>query len=134
MTDVTSVTETNRATVAAFYEAGIRGDLEALLAMMHDDVVVHEPSFLPYGGDYVGKGAFVDMFSVVVKYLDVSGLKVQYLVADGDRVLGIIRIPDLNTGQETLLAEESTLRDGKIASVRVFYFDAQSMIRQALGQ
>jgi hypothetical protein len=55
-------------------------------------------------------------------------ISADYLVADGDRVFGVIRMPDLKTGKDVLLAEESVIRDGSIVDMRIFFHDAQSLI------
>jgi ketosteroid isomerase-like protein len=131
MTAMTSLTEQNRAVVQALYDAGARGDVPALMSCLAQDIVVHEPAFLPYGGRYVGQEAFLTMFSQINEHLDLSAITLDYLVADNERVIGVLRIPDRATGQDTVLAEQSTLRDGKIVDMRIFYFDPQSMISTA---
>jgi uncharacterized protein len=128
MTTDMSLTEQNRAVVAALYDAGARGDVPGLLSHLAEDVVVHEPAFLPYGGDYVGRDAFLAMFGEIGKYLDLSAISLEYLVADGERVIGVLRIPDRATGEQTMLAEQSTLRDGEVVEMRIFYYDPQSII------
>jgi ketosteroid isomerase-like protein len=122
------VTEANRTVVQNLYAAGINGDIAGLLSAMADDVVIHEPAFLPYGGVYVGKDAFVGMYEKLATLLDVTKIRLEYTVADGDRVIGVLRIPDLNTGQDIVFAEQSTLRDGKVVDFRIFFHDAQSLI------
>ncbi len=128
MTASTNLTEANRAVVENMYAAGINGDLPGLLSAMADDVVIHEPAFLPYGGTYVGRDAFVGMYAKLAKVLDVSRIRLDYLVADGDRVIGVLRIPDLTTGEDIVFAEQSTLRDGKVVDFQIFFHDAQSLI------
>jgi hypothetical protein len=122
------VTEQSRAIVAALYEAAKAGDVEGVLAVMDDEVVVHEPEFLPYGGTYQGKQGFLDLFTKIVKVYDMTAVQYDYLVADGDKVIGILRMPDLNTGQDVLLAEQSIVRDGKVVDMRIFFHDTQSLI------
>jgi ketosteroid isomerase-like protein len=130
MTTSTRVTEANRTVVQNLYEAGISGDIPGLLSAMADDVVIREPEFLPYGGVYVGKDAFLGMYEKVATLLDVTKIRLEYTVADGDRVIGLLRMPDLNTGQDIVFAEQSTLRDGKVVDMQIFYYDAQSLIGQ----
>jgi hypothetical protein len=122
------LTEQNRALVQSMYAAATRGDAESLMSLLADDVVVHEPDYLPYGAEYVGKEAFAGLFGKISQLLDLTDVKLDYLVADNDRVIGVLRIPDRNTGKDTLFAEQSTIRDGKIVDLRIFYYDAQSMI------
>ena len=46
--------------------------------------------------------------------LDVAQMQVIRMVAEGDRAIGIIEMPDIATGEQILLAEESLIHDGKV--------------------
>lgn len=128
MTSATDLTERNRAVVRGLYDAATSGDLPGALEALAEDVVVYEPDFLPYGGVYRGKQAFVELFGKIAQCLDLSRVTVHYYVADGERVIAVLGIPDLTTGELAHFAEQSTVRDGKIAEMRLFYYDPQSMI------
>jgi hypothetical protein len=120
----------NRQTVLDFYAAGVRGDLDAFVSFMSEDFVLHEPPFLPYGGAYRTKQGMLEGFAKICEYLDVSGLEIDHMVADGEHVIGILRAPDRATGELVLIAEESTLRDGKIVEMRVFFHEGRSLIKR----
>jgi predicted SnoaL-like aldol condensation-catalyzing enzyme len=128
MTTPTDTTEISRRLVEELYDAAVAADVEGVLFRLDDSVIVHEPDFLPYGGEYHGKQGFVDLYTKIAKVYDVAKIRVDYLVADGDRVIGVIRMPDLNTGNDVLLAEQSTVRDGKVIDMRIFFHDTQSLI------
>ena len=49
----------NKAVLEAFVQAFIDGDLERMSSHLADDVVLHEAAVLPYGGDHVGRLAFL---------------------------------------------------------------------------
>ena len=49
-TQTQSATEENRALIAAFYAAGLEGDIDKMTDMLTPDIVIHEPAYLPYGG------------------------------------------------------------------------------------
>jgi ketosteroid isomerase-like protein len=127
MTGTESLTERNRAIVQAMYEAGQRGDVEALASFVTDDIVVDEPPFLPYGNVYKGKQEFLRLFETIAKFLDVSQLRVHYLIADGERVATCLGVPDLTTGKPVSLLEQSTLKDGKVTHLKLFYNDPGTM-------
>lgn len=120
----------NRQIVVDFYAAGVRGDLDSFLSYLSDDFVLYEPPFLPYGGAYHGKQAMLEGFGEIGRYLDVKGLEVDHLVADGEHVIGILRAPDRTTGELVLIAEESTLRDDKIVEMRVFFHEGRSLVKR----
>ena len=122
-----SLTEQNRAIAEAMYAAVLAGDVDALAAYFADDIVVSEPPFLPFGTVCHGKEAFMRLFPVINQYLDVTQVKVHHVVADGDRVIGCIGIPDRATGNLTHMLEQFTLCDGKVTAIQLFYYDAGTM-------
>ena len=128
MTSTQSTTEHNRAVVEAAYTAVSAGDVEGLFDNCHDDVTVSEPAFLPFGRVYRGKEEFLQLFPAITRYLDVSKVEVHFVIADHDRAVGCIGMPDLKSGAKTLMLELFTLREGKIAEIQLFYYDAGSMV------
>jgi hypothetical protein len=128
MTATSSLTEQNRATVESMYAAVTSGDIEGFLSHLADDIVIDEPLYLPYGKVYRGKREFLELFPKLNQYVDASQIKVHYLIADGDRVAACLGLPDVNTGKAVHLLEQSTLRDGKVAEIKLFYYDAGTMM------
>ena len=123
MSSQSSATEISRQIVTQFYESLAAGKFEEVMACLHPDVEIHEPDCLPYGGVYRGHDGVQELFSQALKYLDVSVFKIEAIVADGDRVVGFIHTAVAGSRASALVAEESLIRDGKIARVRVFQFD-----------
>jgi len=105
------------------YDAAKRGDLDAFVAALAPDVVVVEPSFLPYGGTYRGVDGFLSLFGELAKTFDVAGLNVDRVVADGDIVLGFLRMPFADQNGMLDVIEQSTIRDGKVTEMRIFVHD-----------
>ena len=122
------LTEQNRQLMQAIYDAVSAGDLGGVLDRLADDVVIREPEFLPYGGVYRGKEHFGDVVGKIAKTYDMTRIRADYIVADGERVIGVLRMPDLATGEDVLMAEESIIRGGKVVQMTVFVHDAQSLI------
>src|SRR5262249_33204319 len=58
-----STPQTTRATLERMYEAAQAGDMTTLGSLMHPEVRVEEPPFLPYGGTYTGLDDFVGVFA-----------------------------------------------------------------------
>jgi ketosteroid isomerase-like protein len=129
MTTSAELTETNRALMQRLYDAAVAGEYDTVLACLHPDLVVHEPHFLPYGGTYRGIDAFAAMIPKVVELMDLTRMRVERYIAEHDRVIGIIRMPDRSTGDDVLLAEESVIRDGKVIEINVYYNNAQTLVR-----
>jgi uncharacterized protein len=120
--------EANRALMTHMYVAAAKGDFAGVLACLADDVVVNEPALLPYGGTYHGTTDFMNVIPKIAELLDLANLRVDRLIADSDRVIGVIRRADRATGQDVLLAEESRIRDGKVVEINVFYNEARSLL------
>jgi ketosteroid isomerase-like protein len=129
--DSNASTADTRRVVTSMYEAALGGDLAGFFAHIAPDVVTHEPPFLPYGGSYSGVGALMELLGEQVsRHLDIARPKIDRIVADGDRAFTVIRLRCQATGEETLLAEEAVVRAGKVVELRVFYFDAGSLIEK----
>jgi ketosteroid isomerase-like protein len=129
--DNSASTVDTRRVVTSMYEAALGGDMPGFFACIDPEVVTHEPPFLPYGGAYSGIGALMELLGEQVsQHLDIAHPKIDRIVADGDRAFTVIRLQCQATGEETLLAEEAVVRDGKVVELRVFYFDAGSLIKK----
>jgi uncharacterized protein len=125
-------TEASRTTVMSMYTAAGGGDFAAAMACMADDIAVIEPPYLPYGGVYRGKTEFQQLLGRINEYADLSAMKMENVVAEGERVLVSLQIGDRKTGKPLQLLEQSIVRDGKIVEMKIFYFDAGSMIEAGL--
>ena len=76
--------EDNKAVVGGTYEAFERGDVEAIFAVLADDLVwVNHTSGSPFAG-------MQEMFEAIDKELENPKLRVQALVADGDHVVALL--------------------------------------------
>ena len=129
--DTSASTADTRRVVTSMYEAALGGDMAGFFACIDPEVVTHEPPFLPYGGSYSGIGALIELLGEQVsRHLDIARPKIDRIVADGDRAFTVIRLRCQATEEETLLAEEAVVRDGKVVELRVFYFDAGSLIEK----
>jgi ketosteroid isomerase-like protein len=126
MTTSGSLAESNKAVIRAFFEAGSRGDLDRVQELMADDIVIHQPAYLPYGGSY-GKSQFPQLAATMSRYIEMRRARVVNLVAEGDYVFVVLSVPDARTGQECTQGVQIRLRDGRLAENHVFFHDAGSM-------
>ncbi|MBA3741455.1 nuclear transport factor 2 family protein [Sporichthya sp.] len=127
MTSLASETEASRALLVSMYDAVGQGDFATVLGLLAEDILVTEPSFLPYGGTYKGREAFQAFAGDAMQHLDVAKMVVERIIADGDRVIAILRVRALGTGEDVVLAEESLVREGQIAEIRVYCHDSQGL-------
>lgn len=130
MTTTASRTAASQSLMERLYGSAIKGDFDDVLACLSEDLVVNEPPFLPYGRVYRGVDGFRELISNVTQVLDVSKMIVDRYIAQDDRVIGIIRMPDLRTGEHILLAEESLIRDGKVVEILVYFHETRTMLTQ----
>jgi ketosteroid isomerase-like protein len=128
MTTTESLTEKNRAIVEELYGYVAASTPEKIATLMAEDIVIIEPGFLPFGKIYRGMAEFGELFGAIGRFLDLPEIRVHYVVADGERVVAALGIRDLDNGEWTDLLEQSTVRDGKIVEMKLFYHDAQTMI------
>ena len=131
MSAQTSTTEQSRAVAQAFYDAIIAGDAEGFMAVTSPDVINQQPAFLPYGGTRHGRDAFVGLFPSFAGHYDLTKIRCERLVAEGDRVFSVVRVPFLQNGQDVVLAEELVVRDGLIVEMRIFAHEAQTLVTRA---
>ncbi len=61
---------TNVDTTRIIYDAINAGDAAAVFAHFHDDIVVHEPPGLSYGGTYKGKAGFGGLLVALSEHWD----------------------------------------------------------------
>jgi ketosteroid isomerase-like protein len=130
MTTSASVAESNKAVILAFFEAGSRGDLDRVQELMADDLVIHQPAYLPYGGSY-RKSQFPQLAATMSRYIVMRSARVVNLIAEGEYVFVVLAVPDARTGHECTQGVQIRLRDGQLVENHVFFHDAGSMARPA---
>jgi uncharacterized protein len=121
--------EESKQIVKAMYEAGVSGDQAVFFRVIHENAEVHEPTCLPYGGSYRGHSAIGSLAIQVGKFLDLSTLKIDYMLAEGDLVVTYVRVKTMS-GNEVEMLEQSRVRDGKIVDLRIFYFDPTVLLKE----
>jgi hypothetical protein len=117
-----------REIVQGLYDAAGKGDMEAFFAQLSDDLVLTEPGFLPYGGVYKGKEGMQAMLGPASEVLNIPTLRVHYIVVEGDRAIARLSINRTGTDETLIIAEESLVRDGKIAEITIYVHDAGSLV------
>jgi ketosteroid isomerase-like protein len=127
---MTASTTTSRDLMTRMYESAAKADYDDVFACLSEDLVVNEPPFLPYGDIYRGHDGFRNLIGKVTQVLDVAQMQVIRMVAEGDRAIGIIEMPDIATGEQILLAEESLIHDGKVVEITVYFHEPRTLLGQ----
>lgn len=123
--------------VRRYYDAYAQGDLVDTASWVHEDCIIDEPTFLPYGRiDVIGAHAMFDHVGGVFFQLFApeTGLEDTRYFEDGSDVItnAVWVMTGLHTGR-TLRChyqEFFTVRDGKISLMRPFYHAAKEMIEE----
>lgn len=118
----------NLAIVQQFYEHVFADELERLKPLLADSFNVVEADGLPYPGVFHGYDGLMALMARVRRHwgTQFSG-EIEHYIASGDRVavLLLMKGVDAKTGAAVAvpLCEVWEVRDGKVASVRPFYWD-----------
>lgn len=102
-------------------EAAAQGQLDGFLELLHPEVEVHEPPYLPYGGDYRGVDAVLPVMAEAGKVVDFGTLKLHTIITEQDRVAMVETVKLLETGEEVRVSEHWRLDDGLIREIDVFW-------------
>lgn len=115
-----------------FYEHMATANIAGILSSFHDDVEIHEPDCLPYGGIYRGIDGVKKLLSQAAQHLDSRVFNVEAILTDGDRVISILHTATRGSRTPIHVAEEAIIREGRIYRVRVFLFDPTIIIKAAV--
>lgn len=121
-----------RAVVAQAYAALNAGDVAAFLAVLADDVVLHEAEGAPTSGVFHGKAAIVEAFPHLASGYGLRGVVLHHLIVDGDRAVGLIDILCTSkSGAEFTMptAESWLVRDGKAVEIRPYLWDTAAFAK-----
>jgi ketosteroid isomerase-like protein len=119
------VTE-NMQRVKDTYAAFLRGDLDAVMRDMSDDVewVIPGPSDLPGAGTVRGKQALQAWFGTLAQGLDIQRFAPYQFIAQGDTVVVLIHAESVVRHNQRRypneLAQVWTYRGGKVVRSQVF--------------
>jgi ketosteroid isomerase-like protein len=113
----------NKQIIQDAYDAMVSGNVKGFLEALDPEIEVREPDALPYGGVYRGIDELLGMFAKAAPVLGSSRMVVAELIAEGDSVVALLRIPLRDGSGEALISEHWRLRDGKAVELQVFWFD-----------
>ncbi|MER7689662.1 nuclear transport factor 2 family protein [Streptomyces sp. NPDC097610] len=123
----TGANATKRVAERRHDDALLSGGLTTLGNLFADDLVVRQPPYLPWGAEHRTLAGVAALTGPISEHLNAMKMTVDRIVADGDTAIGLLRFPDLKTGENVIVAEELTVRDGKVAQARLYYHDTQAV-------
>jgi ketosteroid isomerase-like protein len=113
------------------YDAFVRGDIDAVIDAMADDVEweVPGPAEIPYAGLFRGKSGVADFFRILADSDDVLFFEAEMFFTHDDRVavFGHYSARVKSTGREghAEWAHSLVVRNGKVAKFREYYDTAK---------
>ena len=116
--------------VATYFDSLFKTrDLKKISTLVNPDSVFHQSESLPYGGTFVGFDSWVKMYQHAASFYDlaIEQEPVLFSSADGNRItLNFVIKCTAKKSKKTLsmpISEHFELKEGKIVSIRPFYFD-----------
>lgn len=117
------IDDENKSLIQAIY-SGLRSQqTDLLMSSLDPDITVYEPTFLRYGGVYRGIDAFAALFPQIDTLLDLSTVKVDSIIAEGEQLVCLVRVQTADAKSELRIAEYFVIRSGKIVEIRLFFHD-----------
>jgi len=118
--------------IQSFEDRFVAGDIDYVLSILTDDITVHECKNVPYPGNHVGKDEFLKLAEAFGATWDIQApLDLEILPAGDEKVVVQVGIDAIAkaTGKPIRLeiAEIYTIREGKIADIKAYYWDNVEM-------
>lgn len=133
-------TETTRALAQQFYKASEQRDTEGLLSLIAEDIdwLVQGPvDVFPFFGQRHGKAAVLEGYREIARKLEITGYRVEHLLADGERAAAMIRITAIVRATGKVMSFRTTqfsrFHDGKLVEMRAV-LDSFDMVEQTIGR
>lgn len=122
----------------AMYDCAAQGDWDAVAAFMAEDLVIHEPATLPYGGEWRGRDALQRLFECVMAFWDDPEVEWIDMVGGETRVVALLRftMTARTSGKRfsQRVAEVTTFNPaGLMSEMHIHYFDTGEMARMIGG-
>lgn len=125
-------------TTRAMYQHAARGEWDAIEPMMAEDLVIHEPASLPYGGEWRGRDALQRLYAEVMGFWQDPLVEWIDLVGGDDHVVALLRMSVTvpGTGERIVQRVSEVTRfntDGQMVEMHIHYFDTATMTRALAG-
>ena len=127
---VQSENERNKAVVDAFYQLGVQGRLTDFAQYLDPDFTWSAPNYLPWGGTHTGAALFRDVLSNLSGVFDFARFSYISVIAEDGRVDAVINQGVMGTDAVIKIVDCWTLRNGKVTSIWVAYFEPQALLEK----
>jgi hypothetical protein len=115
--------EQSRAVVQGIYDAVMREDTATFFNSLHPQFKVDSAPCFEHGGPDSSIEEWQQMLAGLAPVLDINGLTLMSLIADGDQVSATARVKLHSSDEEVLFCENWIIKDGKAFRMRVYCYD-----------
>jgi uncharacterized protein len=125
-----SAGDRTRSVVQRFYDYSLRGDVEGVGKVLHDDVVIYEAPSLPYGGKHTGRAEVLQLLAQLYSVIDLDTVVVVAVLVNSERAAAFLEVPfgDSAGNQKMSVIETFVIHDGLITEVKPYYFDTAALV------
>ena len=116
-----SATEENKAFIREMI--GTKKRLEDYPDRFDDDLIMHEPASLPFGGTYRGLSEFQKFYPAVRAFYDFERFELLGVYGDGDTVFATITAALAGSSGTIFIAEQFRFAGSKLVEVRLHICD-----------
>ena len=117
--------------VATMAENGIKGNWDIVRGYVSDDLVMHVPPGLPFGGDYCGWDGYLQVFKELAAFFADLKSGDTEVAAHGDKVIVMSSLSGriAKTGKPVSFPITGIwrLKDGKVVEITPFYYDTKAI-------
>lgn len=120
--------------VKTMAENGVKGAWDVVRPYVSDDLVMHVPQGLPFGGDYRGWDGYLNMFKqFAVYFTDLKSFEAKFAAMD-DKVIVMAGLAGRvkKTGKPISIPITAIwqVKDGKVVDIVPFYYDTKAISDQ----
>jgi len=119
-------------TIRSIYQSLEEGKVARVIGLLHEQIVVHQASSLPYGGTFYGREGFISSYSMILSTWALYRKVPAQFLSDEENVvvLGEVTLKAKRGGVELVLpfVDQWTLQQGAVRQLRKFEWDTAHLL------
>jgi ketosteroid isomerase-like protein len=114
------------------YTLAGQGRWDEVEQLLSEDLVIHKPESLPYGGEWRGRDALRRLYTKVMTHWADPSVELRTIVGDEEHAVALLdfTMTSRATGDRFTMpvAEASRAEGGNIVEMRIHYFDTAGLL------
>jgi ketosteroid isomerase-like protein len=128
---------TSKQIIDIVYKTVTDSNLSRVLPVLHEQIVLHVPPNVPFGGEYHGRSGFLALMSKVFRLWNSLKLTSLTYFTPDDSLSEVAlvavgkfegKLPAIDEPMSVPFIHYWQLKDGKVVSLRAFYWDIDSLL------